>query len=169
MSQPDPASLAATVRYRYEVRPADRQVIHELIESTGFFNQAEVAIALELIDDRLAKGQASGYEFVLADWEGQTCGYTCYGPIAGTLQSYDLYWIAVHRDFQRRRLGSLLLSHTEERIRLAGGRRIYAETSGRAQYLPTRRFYQRHGYRREAELVDFYAPGDNKVIYVKTL
>ena len=53
--------------------------------------------------------------------------------------------------------------------RAAGGRRLYAETSGRAQYRPTRRFYRRAGFRREARLRDFYAPGDDKLIFVKEL
>ena len=51
----------------------------------------------------------------------------------------------------------------------AGGRRVYVETSGRAQYEPTRRFYEACGYAREAVLTDFYAPGDDKVIYGQSL
>jgi hypothetical protein len=50
-----------------------------------------------------------------------------------------------------------------------GGRRIYIETSSRAQYEPTRGFYLKCGYRQETILEDFYAPGDGKVIYVKAL
>ena len=50
-----------------------------------------------------------------------------------------------------------------------GGGRVYAETSGRPLYESTRAFYLRCGYRREAELADFYAPGDAKVIFVKTI
>jgi hypothetical protein len=63
----------------------------------------------------------------------------------------------------------VILAHAEQCIARAGGRRIYVETSSRAQYIPTRRFYERHGYLREADLVDFYAPGDNKAIYVKAV
>ena len=50
-----------------------------------------------------------------------------------------------------------------------GGRRVYIETSNRAQYGSTRGFYQRGGYHPEAILKDFYAPGDDKVTYVKVL
>ena len=41
--------------------------------------------------------------------------------------------------------------------------------SNRHHYLPTRGFYLRCGYRQEALLKDFYAPGDDKVIYIKLL
>jgi ribosomal protein S18 acetylase RimI-like enzyme len=37
------------------------------------------------------------------------------------------------------------------------------------QYEPTRRFYERCGYRKEAELPHFYAPNDAKIIYLKIL
>jgi ribosomal protein S18 acetylase RimI-like enzyme len=153
--------------YRYQIEPGDRELVRQIVESTGFFNPAEVAIAVELVEERLAKGPASGYHFILAQSAGRTCGYACYGPIAGTQASYDLYWIVVHRDFQFRGLGGTILAHTEERIHHEGGRRIWVETSSRDQYAPTRHFYERHGYHHEASLKDFYAPGDDKVIYVK--
>jgi ribosomal protein S18 acetylase RimI-like enzyme len=96
-------------------------------------------------------------------------GYSCYGPIAGTAGSFDLYWIATRREAQRRGLGRQLLRETERLVREAAGRRLYVETAGRAQYDPTRAFYAREGYLREAELADFYGPGDAKVFYVKVL
>jgi hypothetical protein len=51
----------------------------------------------------------------------------------------------------------------------AGGTRIYIETSHRADYEATRGFYERCGYRLEAVLADYYAPGDGRAIYVKGL
>jgi hypothetical protein len=50
-----------------------------------------------------------------------------------------------------------------------GARRVYADTSSRLQYKPTRAFYLACGYVREAILADFYAPDDGKVIFVKVL
>jgi len=50
-----------------------------------------------------------------------------------------------------------------------GARLIYADTSSRPQYEPTRAFYLSCGYVQEAFLADFYAPGDGKVIFVKPL
>ncbi len=96
-------------------------------------------------------------------------GYACYGPIACTIGSFDLYWIAVHPSQQCRGLGRLLMQAAEERIAAAGGRHIYVETSSREQYHPTRTFYEAHGYREVATLPDFYAPGDGKVVYQKVV
>jgi len=46
---------------------------------------------------------------------------------------------------------------------------VYADTSSRPQYEPTRAFYLSCGYVQEAFLADFYSPGDGKVIFVKPL
>jgi len=43
------------------------------------------------------------------------------------------------------------------------------DTSQRAEYASTRIFYENSGYRLEALLKDFYAPGDGKAIYCKVL
>jgi GNAT superfamily N-acetyltransferase len=155
--------------FRYDVTPADRDVVRAIVESTGFFNPAEVAVAVELVDERLTKGPSSGYHFVFAERDGRAHGYACYGQIAGTAASYDLYWIAVEASCRRTGLGRILLAESERLIREAGGQRVYVETSTRDQYLPTRAFYHRSEYRLEVVLEDFYAPGDGKAIYVKVL
>jgi ribosomal protein S18 acetylase RimI-like enzyme len=157
------------VRFRYEPVAEDRQRVREIVESTGFFSPAEVDVAVELVDERLAKGEASGYYFVFAEFDGRTVGYSCYGPIPATAASYDLYWIAVDRDCQGRNYGRILLEESERLIRAAGGRRVYIDTSSRPQYQPTRAFYEHFHFRREVVLEDFYAPGDGKAIYVKVL
>ena len=61
------------------------------------------------------------------------------------------------------------MDESERLIAAAGGEAVYAETSNRPQHVPTRAFYERFGYGRAALLPDFYAPGDDKVIYLKRL
>ncbi|MEI8244067.1 MAG: GNAT family N-acetyltransferase [bacterium] len=164
------ASTPATpFTFRHEVRSQDREAIGELARSTGFFHPDEIGIAQELVEERLAKGKDSGYEFVIAELAGRTEGYACFGPIPCTTASYDLYWIAVRPEVQGKGLGRLLLNETERRVREMGGLRIYAETSSRPQYLSTRFFYERTGYKLAELLEDFYAPGDGRATYLKVL
>lgn len=159
----------AEVALRDAVRPADRDAVRKLVEGTSFFRPDEVAVAVELVEEHLARGPASGYHFVFADAGDAIAGYACYGPIACTVDSYDLYWIAVDPQIRRQGLGSLLLDAVSRRVVAAGGERIYIDTSGRPQYAPTRAFYARSGFRCEARLVDFYAANDDRMIYVKVL
>ncbi len=155
--------------WRREPCPEDRAVIRQLVDSTGFFSPAEAAIAVELVTDRLDKKEQSEYRFLFAVRGGEVGGYACYGPIPGTAWSFDLYWIVVSPSFQGRGLGRTILAETEALVREGGGRRIYADTSSRGQYAPTRAFYERCGYRPVALLEEFYGPGDGKVIYLKIL
>jgi ribosomal protein S18 acetylase RimI-like enzyme len=66
-------------------------------------------------------------------------------------------------------MGRRLIQESERLIFAAGGRRVYIETSQRSDYTSTRIFYENCGYRLEAALKDFYAPGDGKAIYCKVL
>lgn len=156
------------VKFRSEVCGADLRVVHTMVESSGFFSREEVLLAVELVEEHLRKGVSSGYRFLFAEFGGVPIGYTCFGLIPCTRCSYDLYWIVVQNDFRHLGLGGRLLRKTEDFIGEEGGCRIYVETSSRHQYAPTRFFYEHCGYSRAAVLQDFYAPGDSKVIYVKS-
>ncbi len=160
---------SAAVSYRTDVGHADVQAVRRIVESTGFFNAAEQRIAEELVQDFLAKGVSSGYNFLFAEMDGVPVGYSCYGPIDGTESSYDLFWIAVDNGRRGCGLGRRILTMTEELISAKGGVNVYVETSSKPLYAPTRAFYEKCGYIQEALLKDFYAPGDGKVIFVKRL
>lgn len=178
-----------TVTFRDEPRPTDAAAIREIVASTGFFHDFEIDVAVELIDERLARGIESGYHFVFAEGcyepraqargeepcaraqgssQPRVLGYTCFGPIPCTIGSFDLYWIAVHDDCRGRGLGRALMEETERRLP-ADARRIYIETSSQAKYEPTRAFYERCGYRVEGRFEGFYAEGDDKLVFSKRI
>jgi ribosomal protein S18 acetylase RimI-like enzyme len=160
-------SSETTIVLREEVRADDVQAVRNIVDSTGFFSAEEVAIAAELVSERLEKGAESGYEFVMAERDGQLVGYSCYGLIPCSTVSWDLYWIAVSPEGQGGGLGRQILDLTEQRVAGKGGLNLYAETSGRDLYVPTRAFYQSRGYETGAVFLDFYAPGDAKYVFVK--
>jgi len=157
------------VSWRREAVASDAGAVEALVRATGVFSEAEVAVARELVEERLKRGAASGYEFLFVDDEEGLLGYACWGLIPCTRESYDLYWIAVRPDRHGGGVGRKILAEAEEEIRRSGGSRIYVETSTRAAYDPTRAFYERCGYTRAATLDDFYAPCDGKAIYLKVI
>ncbi|HEX4414994.1 MAG TPA: GNAT family N-acetyltransferase [Lacipirellulaceae bacterium] len=166
---PSPQTTASDWHFRLTLRNSDREAVRSIVARTGFFRPDEVDVAVELVDERLSRGPASGYYFVFAEFDHRVCGYACYGPIACTVASFDLYWIAVDPDWQGRGLGGALIEAAKSQIGAAGGLRIYVDTSGQPKYAPTRSFYERYGFRCEARLVDFYAPGDDRIIYTKII
>jgi ribosomal protein S18 acetylase RimI-like enzyme len=158
-----------TVTYRQHIQPSDIEAIADLVESSGFFSDEELEIAIELAEEKLEIKEASSYRFLFAEEEEHVIGYTCYGLIPATSSSYDIYWIVVSNNLRGQGLGKLLMAETEKLIHLSGGRQIYAETSSREQYKSTRKFYEGCGYHQEAFLKNFYSYGDGKIIYSKAI
>jgi ribosomal protein S18 acetylase RimI-like enzyme len=167
-----------------------RERIAEILSATGMFSDEEVAVGLELFDEVFKGGgwrkeegapasgspsstlppPSSSFEFLGAfDSTDTLIAYACYGPTPGADRTFDLYWIAVHPSAQGAGHGGQLLAEVERRLRARSGRLLVAETSSRAEYEPTRRFYGARGYHVAARVADFYAPADDRVIYAKRL
>jgi ribosomal protein S18 acetylase RimI-like enzyme len=145
---------------------ADRGRIEEITRAVGVFHPAEVPVALEVFDGAVAG--SPDYIALGADLDGRLAGWICWGPTPCTAGTYDLYWMAVDPALHGAGIGTALVGAMERR--LAGAARlIVVETAGRQEYAPTRAFYQARGYRAAAIIPDFYAPGDDQVVYVKTL
>ena len=137
------------------------------MRGTGLFRGAEVATAVELLDEALDGDD--DYRFIGAFQNQELVGYACWGPTPGTDGTYDLYWIAVERSLQSQGVGSLLIDWVEQKLRSERGRLVVVETSSRADYAPTRGFYEARGYVRAATIHGYYALGEDLVIYVKDL
>jgi ribosomal protein S18 acetylase RimI-like enzyme len=157
------------ITFRHEVVRSDLDAVKDIVLSTGRFNEDEVLIAAELVQDRLDKGPHSEYTFLFAMNGESVLGYTCFGHIRGTRQRYEVYWIAVHAAFQRLGVGRALLVDTERAIREQGGQRLYIETCSREEYQATRTFYTSLGYQKAAQLDGYYTDGDGLVVFMKQL
>ena len=167
--KPAPKTPPPEVQWREAVTAEDAERIRNLVASTSMFSSAEIDISAELVTERVGRGQASGYEFIIAERGTKMLGYACYGEIPGTKGTFDLYWIAVAGDQQGTGLGREILTRTEIAARADGARHLIAETSGTEKYTATRAFYRKTGFRKVAEIPDFYAEGDAKLILTKAL
>lgn len=156
------------MNFRSKLKRSDVQAISEIVISTCFFSDLEIEIAEELAQENLDKGpEKSGYIFNIAEQNNVPVGYTCYGPIPGTEDSFDLYWIAVHQSQRGKGIGKILMDMAVEDIARLSGKSIWIETSSRSIYEPTRQFYLKCGCKEIAQLPDFYALNDHKIILLK--
>ena len=146
---------------------AHRARLEQLTRETGLFREEEVATAVELLDESL--GGDEDYQLLGAFDKDALIGFACWGPTPGTAATYDLYWIVVSREHQGRGIGTYLLAEVEQRLTTHDARLIVVETSSRADYAPTRSFYEARGYTRVATVPAYYAPDDDLVIYTKDL
>ena len=146
-----------------ELSTAARSRIAELLWGTRVFSREEIDIALEVFDER-----GPDYLFLGAFTpEAVLVGYACWGPTPATDRTWDLYWIAVDTALQGAGIGTILLDEIERRLTGHQARMLIAETSSRADYAATRRFYARQGYAEAARVRDYYAPGDDRILFVK--
>lgn len=155
-----------------QLDPRDRSRIEEAVVSSGNFNDVEIETALELVDEAIKEGDASGYIFaVLECGESHPTvqGFACYGPTPLTQGVYDLYWIVVDRATRKKGNGRYLLEYVEREVKKQGGRMLLIETSSQESYGETIRFYEKNRYQLAARIKDFYRIGDDKLVFSKVL
>ena len=154
----------------HQLRPVtreDRPAIEQMFRANTIFGPHEVAVALEVFDASLQPGQTD-YESVGVEVDGRMAGWICWGPTPCTTGTYDMYWIAVDPSVHGAGLGSILVAEMERRL-VGRARLIVVETGGRKAYDATRGFYLARNYEEVARVRDFYAPGDDQVIFIKRL
>jgi len=155
------------------IRPFQREDVQPLLEilrATKVFREEEIDVALELMEIVVGEKDQKDYvSFTLVDDLNTVRGYYCVGPTPMTASTYDLYWIAVDPSVHGQGIGTQLLRHCEEYVRSKGGTLIIAETSSQPKYESTRSFYRRHHYTESSRIKDYYAPGDDLVVYSKNL
>ena len=151
------------------LRPDDRPYLLEALRSDETFNQEEVSVALELIDNALERGQHD-YSVRVADLhERQAAGYICFGRTPMTASTYDLYWVVTHAQARGHGVASSLVKAMEEELPLRGARSVRVETSQQESHDAARRLYDRLGYPITARFPDFYREGDDLIVYFKKL
>jgi len=82
---------------------------------------------------------------------------------------WELLWIGVALCVQGSGVGAALLADAEVQSRAAGARILIISTASTASTARARAFYVRNGYQESGRIANFYAEGDDKVIFVKQL
>lgn len=149
-----------------------KEPIRTLLFETDAFRPDEIEVAMELIDDTLARHGVllpEDYHIFVALDEPNVLGYVCFGKTPMTLSTFDLYWIAVSPQVQGKGVGRALFDFACKEARAMGGALLVIETASQPKYEPTRKFYEKVGCTLEARIKNFYSIGDDKLIYTKAL
>jgi ribosomal protein S18 acetylase RimI-like enzyme len=166
--------MTVTVR---EITSDDRPGLVRMLGRIEQFAPDEVAVALELVDASLHDAAASGYECLVAvdsateptGGPGAVVGYICVGPTPMTEATWDLYWIAVDKGAQGQGIGRRLYAAFVERVLPRGARQVRIETSSKESYAATGGFYERLNFSIDGRLRDFYADGDDLLIFYRRI
>ena len=149
-------------------RKDDIPALVRILRDTAVFRDEEIDVAVELMEIAANDPEQKDYQLATSvDDKGTVLGYYCVGPTPMTRSTYDLYWIAVDPAAHLQGVGKELLLHSESFIRERGGTLVMVETSSLPKYEKTRAFYRRNRYTESAHVKDYYAPGDDLVVYTK--
>lgn len=83
--------------------------------------------------------------------------------------TWNQYLIAVSPQWQGKGIGTEMIRSMEQRLADAGHRVLLVETSGQPEFERTRQFYRNLGFEQEACIRDFYAAGDDKIVFWKSI
>lgn len=161
--------LAGGSLIRRTLQANDIPRMRAVAEQTDVFNAAELGFISEIGGEILAQGESSGYQTLIANDGDRIVGFTIFGPIPGTQNRYELYWIATDPRVQRKGIASALLEETVKQVTALGATHLFIETSTRPEYTPAHGLYKRHGFALVSQIEDYHADGDGKQTYGKRL
>ena len=147
--------------------PDDRTALMAIAGAIGF-GPKEVEELSEMLADYFS-GDSESAHFWLTDDDNGPVGVAYCEPERMTNQTWNLQLIAIRPDRQGQGRGATLLRYVEQTLTARGGRILLVETSGLPDFDRTRVFYAKCGYKEEARIRDFYAAGDDKVVFRKVL
>ena len=150
----------------------DIDAIRSLAINNGMFEPDSMGDFDEMMSGYLDDSLADHAWVVAEDGTGQVVGAAYYAPEPFADRLWNLYFLAVRPGQHRDGSGTALISHVEQTLRQLGETRariLIVETSSLDAYAQARAFYRKHDYDEEARIRDFYGPGDNKVVFWKSL
>lgn len=146
----------------------DSATVTALAVAAGLFPASDTSVTDQMMADYFARNRALGHGCVI-DEEAEPLGVAYYAPATATDGTWYLTMIAVRPDAQGRGRGAALMRHVEEALRASGQRVLLVETSGHPSFARTRAFYAKQGYEEEARIREYYAAGEDMVLFRKAL
>lgn len=152
--------------HHHSIRP----LLRGDLDRVRFLVQANAMFPPEMLDDMTAPffGGADDQRWLVLD-DGQVDAVCYFVPEAIADRVWNLLLIAVDPARHGEGLGSALMAAVERELAAQDIRLLLVDTSGTEAFARTRRFYEQLGYRREAVIRDYWANGDDKVTFVKSL
>lgn len=146
----------------------DTDALLALADEAGLFPPDELAQVAGMLAAHF--GDADTQDIWLADDDNDALvGVAYIAPERMTDRAWNLLLIAVHPERQNQGRGTTLLRHIEKTLSERGERLLLVETSGLPEFEQARAFYRKNDYVEEARIRDFYAAGDDKIVFSKPL
>ena len=149
-----------------ETIPSDKHALLRIINDSGQFDSAGLAHVEATIDAHFSEN--TGALWLTAD-DGEPVGVSYCNPEPVTSGTWNLLMLWTRKDRTGQGLGAALVAENERRLRALQVRLLIVETSGLPEFSTARAFYTKCGFVHEATIKDFFAAGDDKLVYTKSL
>ena len=155
--------------FRNRIEKNDPEIIRQIAQSTGFFDDNDVQINVNIAENLLNQ-KDSNHKFLFADYMNKTVAYVCYGEIPDAKEgTYEIYWLSTLNEYRGLGIGRNLINKLITKLRKKGAHKIYLKTESQDLYAPTRKFYERCGFKLQAVLPGYYDDFDSCCIYALNL
>jgi ribosomal protein S18 acetylase RimI-like enzyme len=144
----------------------DSTALMQIIESSGQFDADSLEHVTGTLHEYLA-GKSDGLWFTADD--GEPVGVAYCAPEAVTNGTWNLLMLWTRKDKSSQGHGKALVGHVESQLARQAARLLIVETSGLAEFEVARSFYIKCGFVQEARVRNFFADGDDKLIYTKSI
>ena len=144
----------------------DAAEIMNIVRESGQFDDD----SLKYVEDTLLQHlqNPSSALWLTADDGGPVgVAYCIPEPVANGTWNLLMLW--TRSDVHRRGYGGQLVNQIEAELQARAARLLIVETSGLAEFAAARAFYLKSGFKHEATIQNFFAPGDNKLVFTKQL
>lgn len=143
----------------------DIKPLQSVLDQTDLFPSEMLP---DMVADFLSSDESSDI-WLTCELDSTPIGFCYATPEALTEGTWNMLAIAVLPSGQTRGAGSALTKHLEELLSESGQRVLIADTSGSDAFKTARDFYQKNAFIEEARIRDFWADGDDKIIFWKKL
>lgn len=150
------------------ITPQDASTVVTLAIASGLFPEEASDFLEKMMADYFGGNKDEGHHCVIVV-EDEPIGVAYYEPAPATDRTWYLTMIGVRRDYQGQGHGAELMRYMENMLQESGQRVLLVETSGVPEFALTRKFYAMCGYEEEARVRDYFAVGDDMVLFRKTL
>lgn len=143
----------------------DIAALQEVLKDTELFPSEMLP---DMVSDFLSDDESSDI-WLTCKVDGKPVGF-CYAvPEEFAEGAWNMLAIAVLPTEQCGGCGGAIARHLEAELKARGQRILIADTSGADDFARTREFYRKNGYVEEACIRDFWAAGDDKIVFWKSL
>lgn len=152
-----------------ETTPEDTEPLVQIAIDAGMFPAEAAGFLEDMFAKHFANGLSEGHVCLTDIEDDEPSGMAYAKPVEATDGTWNLLMIVIAPDQQGGGRGRSLMERVESTLATRGGRLLLVETSGLESYAKTRRFYAGCGYTETATVPDYYAAGEDMVLFRKPL